>query len=298
MKMKRQRILEKSQVEMNHINNVEKFFMLKIVVGVLFTFSIAGTASADFTLYGWHYPYGLVSIDTETGLTTSIGSADRKIEALAADTTRTVRYAYGVENLGGDNLLVSIDLLTGTVSDIGPVAGFYEITSMTFDETTSTIFALDQTTQTLLEIDPSTGNPTAIGNFARAASNALAAQPVTGDLFAGVYVDPSYLARIDKTTGASTLVGSMGSDVIAARGLSFNPETGVLFGNVGGTGPFADGRLVTIDLTSGLATPIGGPSGQITALAFAEPIPAPSAIILGSIGITFSGWVLRRRREF
>lgn len=239
-----------------------------LIFGIALVLLSAKAESA--TLLGWHRTTGLVSIDTETAeVTLIIEALDRNIEGLAFDsTTKTL---YGVEQKWGieENVLVEINLNNGTISDIGPV-GFNEVTAMTFDETTDTIFALDQTTRTLLEIEPSTGESIAIGNFSHGASNGLAAQPITGNLFAAVLVDPGYLARIDKTTGASTLVGSFGDCHVSA--LSFDPDTGVLFGKAGGPygGPFANGRLVTIDLTTGLATPIGAAIGAINALAFVE----------------------------
>ena len=248
--------------------------VVSLTIGIALVVLSAKAESA--TLFGWKRSTvggGLVSIDTETAeVTLIIEASDRQIEGLAFDsTTETL---YGVEQKWGieENVLVEINLNNGTVSDIGPV-GFNEVTAMAFDETTYTIFALDQTTRTLLEIDPSTGESIDIGNFSQAASNGLAAQPITGDLFAAVLVDPGYLARIDKATGESTLVGSFGDCHVSA--LSFHPDTGVLFGKAGGPsgGQFADGRLVAIDLTSGLATPIGVAIGPIVALAFAE-LPA------------------------
>ena len=140
-----------------------------------------------------------------------------------------------------------------------------------FDKTTNKIYALDQTTRTLLEINPLTVEASPIGNFTYGASNGLSAHPITGELFASVGVDPGYLAKIDKETGSAELIGTFDeANSVHMRALSFHPISGILYGNGGGTGVFADGRLATIDIESGHATPIGEPSGQVTALSFAE----------------------------
>jgi hypothetical protein len=255
-------------IEMKKLSLLSCVVSLTIGIGLV----VLSAKAESATLLGWDRAIGLVSIDIETGeLALIIEALDRQIEGLAFDSTNNA--LYGVEQKWGieENVLVEINLTNGTISDIGPV-GFNEVTAMTFDETTDTIFALDQTTRTLLEIDPYSGESVAIGNFSQGASNGLAAQPITGDLFAAVLVDSGYLARIDKTTGNSTLLGTFGDCHVSA--LSFHPDTGVLFGKAGGPtgGPFADGRLVTIDFTTGLATPIGAAIGNIVSLAFVEII--------------------------
>jgi hypothetical protein len=230
-------------------------------------------------LYAWGWSStggGLVTIDIVTGeVTLAIEASDRQVEALAYDSAN--KTLYGVEQKWGveENVLIKIDINNGTISDIGPV-GFNEVTAMTFDETTGTIYALDQTTRTLFQIDPTTGGSTTIGNFSHGASNGLAAHPITGELFASVFVDPGYLAKIDKNTGSSTLVGSFGDCLVSA--LSFYPQSSVLYGKAGGPagGPFADGRLVRIDITTGLATPIGSSIGNINAFAFVTMDTVPS----------------------
>jgi hypothetical protein len=166
---------------------------------VVFIFSIAivqillilHNVTAAPILIGWDG--GLHEIDIQTAEHTRISTAPseyRLIESLAFQPDKKI--LYGVVNnepdttIGGGNLLVSIDTKGGEVSDIGFITGFYEITAMTYDETTNIIYALDQTTRTLLSIDPLTASPTTIGHFSYGSSNALAADPTTGQLYASL----------------------------------------------------------------------------------------------------------------
>ncbi len=69
---------------------------------------------------------------------------------------------------------------------------------------------------------------------------------------------PSSLYSIDSTTGAGTLIGSVGH---AINGLAFDPTTGVLYGSTPPWDASAPGRLLVIDLATGAGTPVGGPFG-------------------------------------
>ncbi|MFC1944503.1 hypothetical protein ACFLX5_03295 [Chloroflexota bacterium] len=119
---------------MNSTNNLMRVLlvgMLVLVCGVC----LGGSANAELggsalqpMLVGWEPWKGLVSIDTTTGICTRIMSSSRQIEGLAFDPISKV--LYGVDNLVGDNVLVIIDLDTGTITEVGYV-GFNEITGMT-----------------------------------------------------------------------------------------------------------------------------------------------------------------------
>lgn len=69
---------------------------------------------------------------------------------------------------------------------------------------------------------------------------------------------PSTLHRINATTGASTVIGSVGH---AINGLAFDPTTGVLYGSTPSWDTTAPGQLLTIDLATGAGTLVGGPFG-------------------------------------
>jgi hypothetical protein len=222
-----------------------------------------GDVVAHPILLGWDYPNGLITVNPVTAGYTIILDSNRQFEAMAYDPENKLLYA--IENLGGDNLLVSIDYKNELITDIGYVEGYTEITSMAFDRTMNTLYAIDQTTRTLLEINLQTGAGTTITNYSSGTSNALAAHPITGELYLGWDVDPSYLTKIDKTTGALTIIGSLGINAVTA--FDFNPESLVLYG----AGQFYGSgyQLFTVDIKDGTINPIG-PLGQVTSLAFID----------------------------
>jgi hypothetical protein len=216
-------------------------------------------------LFGWDYPNGLIRVNPVTAGYIVNFESDRQFEAMAYDPANKILYA--IENLSGDNLLVSIDYKNELITAIGYVGGYTEITSMTYDRTTNTLFAIDQATRALLEIDPMTGAGTFISNYTGGTSNALAAHPLTGELYLGWSVDPSYLTIIDKNTGDLTLIGSMEINSITA--LEFHPDTFDLYG-AGGLYN-GGGQLFTVNLTTGGINAIG-PLAQVVSLAFIDQV--------------------------
>ncbi|MCB9846561.1 MAG: hypothetical protein H6811_11330 [Phycisphaeraceae bacterium] len=83
---------------------------------------------------------------------------------------------------------------------------------------------------------------------------------VGGTLF-GAYITggggaaPSTLATLDPTTGASVDIGLTG--VGPVTGLAYDVSSGIMYGSTAGVPGVSTSLLVTIDLGSGLATPIG-----------------------------------------
>jgi hypothetical protein len=211
-----------------------------------------------------------------------------QIEALAFQPYK--KNLYGVVNLPGDNLLVTIDPKDGAISEIGYITGFREITAMTFDETTNIMYALDQTTRTLLSIDPKTASPTVIGNFSFGSSNALAADPFTGQLYASLM---GIFGSINKSTGEFSIIGDTGLNVIT--GLDFMPKSGVLYG-VGSPISPSGPQLFTLDPTNAQVTFIGEINLNINAIEFIQPpvaVPEPSLMVL--LGISVMSLVGLRR---
>jgi Ca2+-binding RTX toxin-like protein len=104
-------------------------------------------------------------------------------------------------------------------------------------------------------IDTTTGATTTLGPIGYAVTG-LAVDPNTGILYGSTSMfspsDPGSLITINKTTGAGTLVGSIGIQDEEVADLTFD-ASGTLYG---WTEMFTD-DLVTIDTATGTATPVG-----------------------------------------
>jgi hypothetical protein len=83
-----------------------------------------------------------------------------------------------------------------------------------------------------------------------AAVSVAAAAPGTGTLF-GTDASGGNLLRIDRVTGAGTVVGNLGIGPVPA--LAVDPTTGTMYAGTGGGGPF----LFTVDPATATATLVG-----------------------------------------
>ena len=112
------------------INNKGQIVGIGYLSGRTHAFLMTPSAFSPLELFGWKYPGGLISIDSNTGVWKIIIPSDRQIEALAFDDKNDV--LYGIENLSNDNMLLRIDLKAFEINELGLLKGFKEITSMTF----------------------------------------------------------------------------------------------------------------------------------------------------------------------
>ncbi|KAA1262498.1 hypothetical protein LF1_50630 [Rubripirellula obstinata] len=78
---------------------------------------------------------------------------------------------------------------------------------------------------------------------------------------------PSTLYAVDSATGNATLIGATGVDQIV--GLAIDPTSGILYGHQNYPDSFdAIGTLHRIDLSTGVATPVGQTNAAITDISF------------------------------
>jgi len=231
------------------------------------------TGADEPILYGWTGDPGgnyLATINLETGEKTEVFRADRSFECLAYDSSTETLYA--IENVAGDNVLAVIDPPSRTITDVGLTVGYREITACTYDESTNTLLALEQNQRVLLSVDTGSGAATAIGTITSYfVNNSMATEFGSGDLYASASLDPAYLVQLEKSSDPAvpSIIGSFGADVIVMSGMAFHPFSGVLYGTGQiRVGPSSPRLLMTIDVTTGLATPVGNPHDQVGGLAF------------------------------
>ncbi len=83
----------------------------------------------------------------------------------------------------------------------------------------------------------------------------------------GADFNPSSLHKLNATTGALLdTIGPIGFNHVT--GIAFHPTTGLMYGVTSGSGGFAGGDLITIDLNTGAGTLIGFHNAVISDIAF------------------------------
>jgi uncharacterized protein DUF4394 len=86
-------------------------------------------------------------------------------------------------------------------------------------------------------------------------------------LMYGIDVDSDALVAIDKTSGATQPIGSIGFDAVFGEGLDFDPETGILYL---ASADENTARFYTVDPTTGTATLVGALAGELDTIAVAK----------------------------
>jgi DNA-binding beta-propeller fold protein YncE len=159
--------------------------------------------------------------------------------------------ALVVGDAAGDVLSI-VNPDTGTLTEVASV-GTPHIVSLAYCALTGKTYCSDTSegVNQVLEIDPETGATSLVVQVQDfyTTLHALAVHPSTGELYA---IDNSHAAlyRIDIEAGQLVYVGNLG--VFWISGADFDPETGVLYGCVGGMD--STGALYTIDVETAATT--------------------------------------------
>ena len=169
----------------------------------------------------------------------------------------------------GDSTLYTLDD-SGRATAVGPM-GVANITDIAFCG--GTLYGI--TASKFYQINPDTGAASLVGPLHFGSMDALAAEPVTGTIYAAGA--NGFFIRIDPVTGAGTKIGSLGTvekDKITSGGdLVFDPRSSRLYASVHWGHHGTNDYLATIDPLNGAATIIGTIGfEQVHGLAFKDGI--------------------------
>ena len=219
------------------------------------------------------FPFGTTPIAGPYSLTPIGPGLTQQCFADDYDNTDTL---YALDFLS--NSLITVDDATGVSTVVGPLTnliGGHTITGLSFDFTTSTMYALstngtlsqlytvDLATGTLTLVGAGTGNPLGIWLEIDNDGNAFIAD-----------IGDDNLYSVDLASGTSTVVGPLGFDISFAQDVSVDHSTNTfyaaLYEFVGTSGVY------TIDTATGAATLVYDTTGVEHGMFSVEPfVPGP-----------------------
>jgi uncharacterized repeat protein (TIGR01451 family) len=173
---------------------------------------------------------------------------------------------YVLDNLAKQ--LLGVNTATAAATVIGaanPTSG-HTWTGLAGDPLTNQFYAAssDGVSSALYTVNPATGATTLIGTITSAPIVIDIAINAAGDIY-GVEIVNDVLVKIDRTTAAGTLIGSLGFNANYAQGLDFDAASGTLYWAAYGD----SGQLRVIDVTTGASALIGAFEGGAEIDAFA-----------------------------
>jgi len=164
--------------------------------------------------------------------------------------------AFSVQS-DGDDSLYQIDLGTGVATRIGTGVGFADVEALAYQPGTNILYAVDDATDTLITINTTTGIGTAVGTitFSGVLPPAQINPGIRFDSAGILYMVTDFegtstgtLYQFTDISPGTVAASSVGNQGISLYGLAFQGNT-----------PFAlgDTQLATVNLGTGLATPVG-----------------------------------------
>jgi hypothetical protein len=209
-----------------------------------------------------------------------------------------------------NNMLKKVDVATGTLTDVGfctPINSGHSWTGISVDKSSnimygistdmldSYLYTIDMTTASVTIIGP-TGIPTAI-DIAIDGAGQMYTYDITND--------ESFI--IDKVTGASTLLGSIGFDGNYAQGMGWDPDSDIIY-LAAYNFAVENSELRILDRATGNTSIVGNLGGSVDGLAFpgggegsmARIEPVSGTIPAGSsqsIDVIFNGSYIPPQRD-
>ena len=155
----------------------------------------------------------------------------------------------------------SIDTTTGAATLIGSATNNLGegYTGLSWDPTSGNLYAASATCGSashLWTIDPNTGASTAVAEIQGVACAIAIAIDSAGDMYAIDIVNDTLYA-VNKADGSASAIGSIGFNANYAQDMAFDLSTNTLYYAGFDASAFTD-QIYTVDLTTGLATPVPG----------------------------------------
>jgi DNA-binding beta-propeller fold protein YncE len=247
------------------------------------------TAFAGGTLYAtnsWGGPSSVWTLDQTTAAPTKVCDVIGGTLSLTGATFLQGKF-WVSDFFGTDSGLGWVDLGTGvfTFEYDQDSANWHGLAG---DHAAGLLYSVDiDLGDMLVSYDPVSDVRTDIGSTGGVDGRGMCYDDNHGILYATDFGGSLY--SIDKTSGASTLIGSLPLELDLA-GLAYDEVDDVIWA--------VDGEanaLYRIDPATAAATYIGDPGIDALDGLTWRPIPAPGAVLLGSIGVSLVGWLRRRR---
>lgn len=251
-------------------------YLLRVQAATGTASAVAKITGVSGALYGLAYDpntnrlYGvngssLYRIDTVSAAATLVGSTGANPRGLAFDEFNNILYA---SDIGADQLLrLNTSSGTATVIGTGFGAGYGDIEGLAFDPVALTLYGINTdpvgNNPRLVTVNTTSGIASPVGAVLREdLRGALAFDTERRRLYGA---DRLGLLRLDTSNGRGSSIGQLGFDQL--DDIAYNPASGVLYGVVSDSD---GGKLITIDLATGTATPVGslGISCCVDGLAF------------------------------
>ena len=207
----------------------------------------------------------LYRIDTDSAAATLVGSTGASPRGLAFDAFNNILYA---SDISADQLLrLNTSSGTATVIGTGFGAGYGDIEGLAFDPVAVKLYGINTDpvgkNPRLVTVNTTSGIASPVGAVLHEdVRGALAYDSVRNRLYGA---DQLGLLRLDTSNGRGSSIGQLGFDQL--DDIAYNPASGVLYGVVSDSD---GGKLITVDLATGTATPVGnlGISCCVDGLAF------------------------------